>query len=237
MNCQAAQKTWTGTTDTAWTTATNWIPGGVPASTDTVTIVTGSNQCHLTQNTTINRITLTSGTLQLHGFTLTVNNHSAFNGGTVSGTANPALILRGTRTTFSGTTVNAIVETISNRVELNGSTFNNKCYLEQTGGTTSNGTGSNTFNDTVTLANSGTANFNLAQNTGDTYHALLKVYMTGTHDLVVSKKTCYFNGNIELNLRGSGEIYLGTADGDSSYLASGKTISAGDRNSPITFTF
>ncbi len=228
VNCQAAQKTWTGTTDTAWTTASNWSPGGVPASTDTVTIVTGSNQCHLTQNTTVNRITLTSGTLQLHGFTLTVNNHSTFNGGTVSGTANPALILRGTRTTFAGTTVNAIVETISNRVELNGSTFNNKCYLEQTGGTTSNGTGSNTFNDTVTLANSGTANFNLAQNTGDTYNALLKVYMTGTHDLVVSKKTSYFNGNIELNMSGSGEIYLGTSDGDSSYLASGKTISAGD---------
>ncbi len=33
-----AQKTWTGTTSTAWNTSTNWSPAGAPAATDNVTI-------------------------------------------------------------------------------------------------------------------------------------------------------------------------------------------------------
>ena len=34
----SAQKTWTGTTSTAWNTATNWSPAGAPVASDNVTI-------------------------------------------------------------------------------------------------------------------------------------------------------------------------------------------------------
>src|SRR5580700_2609558 len=76
--------TWNGSVSTAWNTATNWTPNGIPGSADNVTIVTGSNNCVVNATSSINNLTLTSGTLNLGGFTLTVNGTTAsFTAGTV----------------------------------------------------------------------------------------------------------------------------------------------------------
>jgi len=57
--------TWNGSTGTDFATAANWTPNGVPGSGDDITIVTGSNTCQLDGNRTVNKVTVTSGTLDL----------------------------------------------------------------------------------------------------------------------------------------------------------------------------
>ncbi len=69
--------TWNGSISTAWNVAGNWTPNGIPGGIDNVTIVTGGNTCSLNTTTSITNITLTSGTLDLGGFTLTVSGATA----------------------------------------------------------------------------------------------------------------------------------------------------------------
>ncbi len=59
-----AQKTWTGTTSTAWNTSTNWSPAGAPAATDHVTIPSApSNQPVISGSLTpvCNNLTINTG--------------------------------------------------------------------------------------------------------------------------------------------------------------------------------
>src|ERR1700761_5621572 len=92
--------TWNGSLSSAWNTPGNWTPSGVPGSADNVTIVTGSNICQLSLNQNIGNFTLTSGTLDLGGNTLTLNGTTAtFTKGTVqNGTFN---IPAATNTSFN----------------------------------------------------------------------------------------------------------------------------------------
>src|ERR1700722_11293453 len=75
--------TWNGSLSSSWNTAANWTPNGIPGAADNVTIVTGSRTCQLTATTTINNFTLTSGTLDLAGDTLTTGTTATFTSGTV----------------------------------------------------------------------------------------------------------------------------------------------------------
>jgi hypothetical protein len=54
--------TWTGATSTAWTTASNWSCGVVPASVSDVTISAATFYPEISSNVTINTLTLDSGT-------------------------------------------------------------------------------------------------------------------------------------------------------------------------------
>src|ERR1700761_9652050 len=77
--------TWNGSASTAWNNASNWTPNsGIPGAADNVTIVTGSNACQLSANTSITNITLTSGTLNMNGFVLTSTGNAVFTAGTVT---------------------------------------------------------------------------------------------------------------------------------------------------------
>ena len=71
-----ATKTWTGTSSTAWSTAANWSPSGVPASSDDVFIGSTTNSPTLSSTTTILSLTINgSDTLTLSSSpTLTVTN-------------------------------------------------------------------------------------------------------------------------------------------------------------------
>src|SRR5258708_13130637 len=87
--------TWKGTISTSWSVAANWLPSGVPAAADNVTIVTGGNTCVLPGATSINNLTVTSGVLDLAGAILTVSGPNAsFTGGTVH---NCPLVMQGVR--------------------------------------------------------------------------------------------------------------------------------------------
>jgi hypothetical protein len=104
---------WVGGTSTAWETGGNWSGcagvGGVPATSDTVTIVTGSYQPTLSSTVTIAGMTLTSGTLTIAAsYTLNNTGNWTNNGGTLtatSGTVNfngsGAQIISGTTTFYN----------------------------------------------------------------------------------------------------------------------------------------
>ncbi|MBK6964716.1 MAG: hypothetical protein IPH20_12440 [Bacteroidales bacterium] len=71
----SAQKTWTGTTSTAWSTSTNWSPAGAPTAADNVTIPSApSNQPLLSGTTGVcNNLTINAGA------SLTISGTSANN--------------------------------------------------------------------------------------------------------------------------------------------------------------
>ncbi|MBO9658736.1 MAG: hypothetical protein J7527_07900, partial [Chitinophagaceae bacterium] len=65
--------TWNGSASSDWSVPSNWTPAGVPSSSDNIVIVNTANSCRLIANATVNNMTLTSGTIDLAGFVLTVN--------------------------------------------------------------------------------------------------------------------------------------------------------------------
>src|ERR1700735_1901301 len=77
--------TWKGTLSSSWNNSGNWSPVGIPSPTDNVVILTAPNTCLLASNTSINNLTLTSGTLDLGGFVLSTaaSNTVLFTAGTV----------------------------------------------------------------------------------------------------------------------------------------------------------
>ncbi len=84
-----AQKTWTGTTSTAWNTSTNWSPAGAPASTDDVIIPSApANQ------------PLISGTITPVCKNLTINSGASLN--ISATTTNNALLTASGNATING---------------------------------------------------------------------------------------------------------------------------------------
>ena len=102
-NLFGATYTWTGATSSAWNTSTNWSPNGVPDSMDIVTIVSTTNSPTLSQNRKVNKLTLTSGTLNLSGFELTSKGGDA--------------------TFTSGTVMNGSIKALNRIVSFNGTHF------------------------------------------------------------------------------------------------------------------
>ena len=174
--------TWTGATDTKWTTASNWSAGVLPASSDSVIIATTTaNQLALDANETVGTLIVNSGNIVNGGsYTLTIannlTNNGTFNGGT--GTV-----------TFAGT------GTVSGTGNVN---FN---IVNVTAGTTTVGatgtTGNITFGNTLTI-NSGST-FKYA--TTSTTFISGNVVNNGT--LNGSSATIYFNGTTVLSGSGS----------------------------------
>lgn len=108
----ALGNTWTGSTSTAWNTASNWSTGVVPVSTEDVIIPTATNNPVVStgtancNNITINTgasLTITGGTMQIAG---SINNSGTFNasaGGTIALIGNAAQTIPAN--TFSTNTV------------------------------------------------------------------------------------------------------------------------------------
>lgn len=74
LNSLYAQYTWTGTTNTDWSTATNWSPNGIPADGDEVIIDDVANDPLLSGNVKIDKLTMNDNSiLDLNTYTLTVD--------------------------------------------------------------------------------------------------------------------------------------------------------------------
>jgi hypothetical protein len=242
----AGNYTWTGTTNTDWATGTNWSPTGAPSTNDTATVVTHTNLPLLAANTTIKKFTMTSGTLDCNGFTLTISAAASFNGGTIN---NGTLTCSGTSTlTFAGTTFGAVVSATGNNILFNGSVFNSTLTAVKKGSTSDNGTGGNVFAGAVTFIDSGSGNLVLGNNTApDTFNAALTLSTASTGAIFMAHQssgnyfsdvTCStggiifnqygsssFTGNIVVN-SSSRNVEFGTSTGTCT-LASGKSISIG----------
>lgn len=111
----AANKTWTGSTSTAWSTASNWSGGTVPGSGDDVIIPTspsGGRMPTISSNISVKSITIqtgatlthTSGTLSVIGGDLDITGTYDISGGTLL-TDKDVLIKSGGLITQSGGTV------------------------------------------------------------------------------------------------------------------------------------
>ncbi|UPT68623.1 MAG: hypothetical protein M0D57_08390 [Sphingobacteriales bacterium JAD_PAG50586_3] len=204
-------KTWAGGTSTAWATAANWSPSGVPASTDHVVFNgTGTFQPTLDANRTVANITVTGNTVNLNAQILTVTGTTTLTGGTVnSGT----IYFTNTTTTFAGTTFGSKVKVASVNVYFNGSVFNGVVDATRNGGAANSSTGGNTFNDSLKLKTTGGGTITMHSSTSnDAFNGHISV----------SNAACLTCSTIY------GSIYFGTVGSSGiGTLASGKIISIG----------
>lgn len=194
--------TWNGSLSSAWSTAGNWTPNGIPGSADNVTIVPGSNICQLAANQSIGNFILNNGTLDLGGATLTINGATAtFTKGTVQ---NGVLNIAGaTSTTFNAgpTVLNCPVTISSASVTIRNTTFQQTVAITKTGSSNDASTGGNVFNGAVTITNAGSGNVYLANGTGDQFNANATFNNTGSAGLAIAYNSTNntFNGLTSFN--------------------------------------
>lgn len=190
--------TWDGSTSTAWNDTSNWTPSGLPGNSDHIQLSTGTNMPALDQNRSIANITITAGTMDLGGDTLTVTGTTTLSGGTVN---NGVLRFNNTTTTISSMTFGVVVNaTVSLNVEFGNCMFNNAVIVNKTGGWHNYWNG-NTYSSTLQVTN--------------TSAAYGIIYLSGNTNVT-------YNDHINL----TGAIYLtnGTA---TSTFATGKRITIG----------
>lgn len=223
---RATSYTWNGATNHNWNTTTNWTPNGTPGSGDNVTLNSTGNSPTLQNNVTVTNFTISSGTFDCNGDTITINGTGNFNGGTVT---NGLLYLRGTTTTFTAGTMDVPVDAIVTSLLFSGTTFNKKVIAESTSTTPGTGSGGSTFNDTVSVyrSSASSGNMTLANSSGNIYNKLVTLRNAGTGILQTTNGgRSKFNENIVLECSGTGGISLGTATGGDT-LVSGKTFGVG----------
>lgn len=193
-------RTWTGATSTDWGTAGNWSPSGVPSSSDHVVLNTGSgNQPVLIASQSITNISVTAGTLDLNGYTLTVTGTTTLTGGSIN---NGVITFNNTTTSIGGTSFGAKVIITASTITASSSTFGSKATIIKTGTSTDYWDGGNTFNDTLDLQ---------LQSTGS-----ITLYDTYDDD---------FNGHVLVSNTSTGSINFG--GWGTGTLASGKKITIG----------
>jgi len=130
-------RTWTGSTSTAWGTASNWSPSGVPATIDHVAIPNTTNKPKLSANVTIANFSITGGELDLDGDTLTVNGTLSMTGGVVK---DGLLTKSGSGAiTITGVTVECVLGIAGNTLSISDSRFRQEASVTRTGSVTGNG--------------------------------------------------------------------------------------------------
>jgi hypothetical protein len=191
--------TWNGTTSNDWSVGSNWTPLGPPTNVDHAIIVAAPNVPTLVANTPITNITMTSGSLNLGGFTLTTTGNQTFTAGTVSNgtlssiSAGTSLF---TNTTFAA---DATINLSSNAITINGGTFNGTTSLNVYGTGNTTGTGNATFNGTTNLSNSGTGFFRTNGNM--TFNGSTNFTLSGSGDMLFELTSgSIYNGPLTLTL-------------------------------------
>jgi hypothetical protein len=229
----AGNYTWNGATSTNWSTTSNWSPAGIPSTNDTVTLSNGGvNSILLDGNRTITRLVISANTIDLNTYELHVSGRSSLNGGAIN---NGNLKIRGSYAYFQGTNFNCILDVITGHLKLSGGTFDKAGSFEQNGSASGWGLGGCTFNDDVTIKNTGTVYLRMGQDAGDTFNGKVYLYSSGNYSFQMAYgDTSYFNDTIFVNSTGNGGIsfangtYGASILGNSACLVTGSTgISAG----------
>jgi len=203
----AGNYTWTGAVSTNWSAKSNWSSNIIPTSNDSVTITNQTNNPQLTSSKTVKKITMTSGTLDLNSYTLTVSHYGTFNGGTINnGLLNHSSI--GTSSiNFNGTTFGAKVIIDGNVVGLLNSTFNDSLWIYKSGSPL-NGKGGNTFNSYVYIDNTVSSTIVFSDSLPDIFNGTLEVLNEGTVGVVYLAHRGtgnQFNGTVKVS---GGNIYF-----------------------------
>ncbi|MFZ7153839.1 MAG: hypothetical protein ACO1HP_08680, partial [Bacteroidota bacterium] len=242
-NSIGANLTWTGNNSSNWGDSTNWNPSGIPGQNDTANIYSGTFNPQLNSNTSLYRLNLYSGTIDLNGYLLTISANANYSGGQLS---NGQLKHYGTGTiTIAGTTFNAKVHITANSILLNGATFNDSLTIVKKGTSPDNSKGGNFFNYPVSLTDSASGNIILSDSLPDSFGSTLEIANRSSGKVYIAHRgvgnvfqgdvtfngskiysnyygSASFNGNIYLNTP-AGEVYFGVSTGTAN-LASGKSI-------------
>ncbi|HVD97385.1 MAG TPA: RHS repeat-associated core domain-containing protein [Cytophagaceae bacterium] len=185
--CLNVNYTWTGTTNANVATETNWSPNGVPAAADNVSISTTTISPNMSSNLTVNKLTMTSGTINGTTNLLTVLDSTIISNATI----NCPIVSSGTLASVASSsfanvyTTNCLAATCDN-IYISGSTFTNAVTLTKTGSSANINTGGNTFNGSVSITNSGSGELRLAGTTNDTYNSAATFVKSGTGNLKVA---------------------------------------------------
>lgn len=211
----AANYTWKGNTSNEWNVAANWNPNGVPGAGDNITINngTGANWPRISGNLNVSQISMSSGTLDLNGYTLTASTSVSFSGCTVSNGNISAVSFSG----ISSTTLNNV-------------------NLEKTGNTNNTLNGNNTFNGATVITQTGNGNWIFSNSTGDIYNGALTLNNNSATGALqfTQNGTSTVNDNITINNVSTGGILFGAGSGSSTFAAN-KYISIGTFNAgPLT---
>jgi hypothetical protein len=191
--------TWTGATNSSWTTSSNWTPVGIPGAGATVNITNPAPPNHptLAGNTTIANITVTGGRLFLNTSTLTV---------TIAARFTNAIVDNGR--------INAVDFTT-----LTGTTFSTSIILNKTSGIDNTWAGGNTFNN-LTLINNDNNWIRMAGTTADVFNGSTQFTTTNQYIDVAYTRNATFNGNVTINATGGNGIRFGQ-NGGATTIASG----------------
>ncbi len=239
---QAATVTWTnGSTDGLWNTPGNWSGGAVPLPGDDV-VFNGTSVANCTVDApgaSFDGITITTaytGIIDLNGQSFVSNgtNNSTLSGGTINdtpGTSNVSITTSGIYT-GNGTVFGANVVLTVGRMEMDGSTYNGTFTGTQTGGTTSTGSGNNTFAGICNINNTGAGEIRMGNTNPDIFNGVTTINNTGTSyiRLAYGAVGTQFNANLIVNSNNSLGVRFGTAAGTAT-LAAGNTFTTTGYNS------
>ncbi|UPT68647.1 MAG: hypothetical protein M0D57_08510 [Sphingobacteriales bacterium JAD_PAG50586_3] len=206
LNSQTS-RTWTGSSSTDWNTAGNWSPSGVPSTADHIVLNTASgNQPVLDANRNITNITVSAGTIDVNGYTLTVTGSTNLTGGNI---INGVLTFNNTTTNISGMTIGATVNITATGATITNSTFNKKLFVTQTSGAGSYTWTGNTYNDTLDYRYTGSAtsagiSFLNSTANGDVYISTANTYtlIFGSGATSTNKFTLAANKRIKIGSSG-----------------------------------
>lgn len=198
-----AQKTWTGTTNTDWNTASNWSPSGVPTLGDIIVINNATNDPVISSGTTANGLQITINT----SGSLTVNSGGSLNILNSSFASNITLI-----------TLNQSA-TLTNNGTLNVSSFR------------PNMTGISLNSSSATFSNSGTANFNVtatsiaftnsSTSVTNTSSGIINLYVGNGIQMTGSNTNQTVNNQGTINYSGSNYAFSGISGSGNSFTNSG----------------
>ena len=206
--------TWNGSVSTNWNVAGNWTPNGIPGTLDYVKIVTATNNCQLTANTSISTINLTSGMLDLGGLTLTVGGNTAqFSTGTVQ---NGTITISGATSTVFGNgpvMMNCVTNITSGTITFKSTTFQGATTITKTGTSNDASSGGNIFNGLTVFTNAGSGYLMLGNGSPDQFNNSTIFNNTGTANVIVANNSTgnIFNGTATFNnsTTSNNGIYIG----------------------------
>lgn len=201
----ATSYTWNGGTSSDWGTSTNWTPNGVPGTSDDVVIVSAGTAPVYDGIAGVTNFTMTSGTLDLNGYAISITGTAAFSSGTIN---NGIVNCSGSSSTFSGTLFGAKVNAVSASILLSGSRFQSTSYFKKTGSTGNQGGGNNVFQDTCTIINAGT---NIFTTKNDTFYKPVYLHNLGSSFVSVSynSQKSYFKDDVHVKSKSGQGIFFG----------------------------
>ncbi|MGV6861188.1 MAG: T9SS type A sorting domain-containing protein [Putridiphycobacter sp.] len=239
----SANRYWVASSASNWNNTANWSAtnggaGGasVPTAGDFVYFNSnGLGDCSLDINADFDGFNSSgyTGVIDLNGFlmnpTVSGTDYCVFNGGTITDNTNTITLAFATSNyvRFNGMTIDVPLNFTTDRIDFDGSVFNEGVEVLTNGVNGINGAGGNTFNSTLKITNTGSGYVLLGYTNPDIFNDDVTLINTGTSRirLAYNSPGNQFNGNIIVACTNGGGIYLGEGALTSSTMASTKSIS------------